>query len=137
MTCPFCDVAQGRAKAHVVYEDDAFIGFLDHRPLFEGHVLLVPRAHVPTLGELDLAHAPALVQAVQRLMRAIEAALGAAGTFVATNNKVSQSVAHLHVHIVPRRPKDGLKGFFWPRTTYGSEARMEEVAAMLRARVET
>jgi histidine triad (HIT) family protein len=74
---------------------------------------------------------------VQRLMRAIEAALGAAGTFVATNNKVSQSVAHLHVHIVPRRPKDGLKGFFWPRTRYGSEARMEEVAAMLRARVET
>ncbi len=135
MACPFCDIAQGRAKAHIVYEDDAFIGFLDHRPLFEGHVLLVPRAHVPTLGELDLALAPAFVGAVQRVMRALEDALGAAGTFVATNSKVSQSVAHLHVHVVPRRPKDGLKGFFWPRTKYASDARMQEVASLVRARL--
>jgi histidine triad (HIT) family protein len=133
MPCPFCEIAQGRAQASFVHEDEGFVAFLDHRPLFEGHVLVVPRVHVPTLAELDLAQAPALLGLVQRVMHALEVGLGAAGTFVATNSKVSQSVPHLHFHVVPRRPKDGLKGFFWPRTKYASDARMAEVAEKIRA----
>lgn len=132
MACLFCEIAQGRAKAYFVYEDEAFVGFLDIRPLFEGHVLVAPRAHVPTLAELDVALGSALLGTVQRVMRGLEGGLGAAGTFVATNNKISQSVPHLHVHVVPRRPKDGLKGFFWPRTKYASDARMAEVAGLIR-----
>src|SRR5438105_9085065 len=130
--CLFCEITAGRAPAHRVLEDDAFTAFLDLRPVFHGHVLLVPRAHVPTLAELDLALAPKLIGHTQRLMRAIEAGLGADGTFVATNNKISQSVPHLHVHVVPRRAKDGLRGFFWPRQKYESDAAMAEVASKIR-----
>ena len=131
-SCPFCAIAQGRAAAHKVLEDDAFVAFLDLRPVFHGHVLLIPRAHVPTLAELDLTLAAPLVANTQRVMRALEVGLGAEGTFVATNSKISQSVPHLHVHVVPRRHKDGLKGFFWPRHKYDDDASMAAIAEKIR-----
>ncbi|MGZ8667071.1 MAG: HIT family protein, partial [Solirubrobacterales bacterium] len=107
--------------------------FLDHRPLFHGHCLLVPRPHVETLLELPDADVGPLFVTAKRLARAVTAAMGAKGTFVALNNVVSQSVPHLHIHVVPRRPKDGLRGFFWPRTKYGSAQEMEEVRARVAA----
>ena len=131
--CIFCAIARGEAKASVVYEDPDTLAFLDSRPLFPGHVLVVPRAHVASLLELPLDQAPALLGAAQKVARALEAGLGCQGSFVAINNKVSQSVPHLHVHVVPRRRKDGLKGFFWPRHPYGSDEERREVAAKLRA----
>jgi histidine triad (HIT) family protein len=133
--CQFCRVVSGDLPAHVVYEDTLVVAFLDHRPLFPGHVLVVPRAHVETLLDLPSAAVAPLFAAVQVLARAVERGLGAAGSFVAVNNRVSQSVPHLHVHVVPRRPKDGLKGFFWPRGRYRDEAEAVDVAARLRAAV--
>ena len=112
-------------------EDPAVVAFLDHRPLFPGHCLLVPRAHVETLGDLPGDALQPVFGAVQRLARAVEGALAAQGTFVAINNRVSQSVPHLHVHVVPRRAKDGLRGFFWPRQRYESAAAMEQVRAAI------
>jgi histidine triad (HIT) family protein len=130
--CVFCGIARGDVEAHVVLEDDACLAFLDHRPLFAGHSLLIPKQHHETLADLpDDLVAPLLLDA-RLLARAMEEALHADGSFVAINNKVSQSVAHLHVHVVPRRRKDGLRGFFWPRTKYGDEHEMAEVAATLR-----
>ncbi len=114
--CLFCRIASGELPATIVYEDDNSVAFLDHRPLFPGHTLLVPREHVETLGELPAKLVGPYFEAAQLLARAVESAMEAEGTFVAMNNRVSQSVPHLHVHIVPRRRKDGLKGFFWPRT---------------------
>jgi histidine triad (HIT) family protein len=124
--CVFCEIVAGERPAHVVLETDEAVAFLDARPLFKGHTLLLPREHVETLPDLphDLV-GPFFAQA-QRLAVAMEAGLGAAGSFVALNNRISQSVPHLHVHIVPRNRKDGLRGFFWPRTKYASE---EEAAA--------
>ncbi len=122
--CLFCRIVSGEVPAVVVYEDEHSVGFLDHRPLFHGHTLLVPREHVETLGDLPVAQVGPLFETVQLLSRAVEAGLDAEGTFVALNNRVSQSVPHLHVHVVPRRKKDGLKGFFWPRTKYKSEEEM-------------
>ena len=107
------------------------MAFLDHRPLFHGHTLLVPRVHVETLGELPVSQLGPFFKAAQLLSRAIEPALDAEGTFVAMNNRVSQSVPHLHVHVVPRRRKDGLKGFFWPRTKYKDEAEMLAVKKLI------
>ena len=133
--CVFCRVVSGDLAAHVVYEDALTIAFLDHRPLFPGHTLLVPRAHVETLIDLPSAAVAPLFTAVQVLARAVERGLGAAGSFVAVNNRVSQSVPHLHVHVVPRRPKDGLKGFFWPRGHYRDEAEAADIAARLRGAV--
>lgn len=133
--CLFCRVVSGDLPAHVVYEDTLTIAFLDHRPLFPGHALVVPRAHVETLIDLPSAAVSPLFAAVQVLARAVERGLGAAGSFVAVNNRVSQSVPHLHVHVVPRRPKDGLKGFFWPRGHYRDEAEAADIAARLRAAV--
>jgi histidine triad (HIT) family protein len=131
--CVFCAIGRGDAAAFVVAETEHTIAFLDRRPVFPGHALLVPRRHVVTLPDLpDDLLAPFFAEA-RRLATAIPAALDAAGTFVANNNVVSQSVAHLHVHVVPRRFKDGLKGFFWPRTTYRDDAHAEEVAAQIRA----
>jgi histidine triad (HIT) family protein len=118
-----------------VYEDALTVAFLDHRPLFPGHALVVPRAHVETLLDLPSASVAPLFASVQVLARAVERGLGAAGSFVAVNNRVSQSVPHLHVHVVPRRPKDGLKGFFWPRGYYRDKAEAEDIAARLRAAV--
>jgi histidine triad (HIT) family protein len=109
------------------------VGFLDHRPVFKGHVLVVPTAHVPTLADLPAARIGPFFAAVQRVATAVQAGLGAGGTFVAMNNTVSQSVPHLHVHVVPRTKGDGLRGFFWPRTRYASDAEAEEYAARIRA----
>jgi histidine triad (HIT) family protein len=130
--CLFCSIVAGEADAHVVLTDERAVAFLDHRPLFKGHVLLVPADHIETLADLpDDLVGPLFVQA-RRLSAAMESALGAAGSFVAMNNRVSQSVAHLHVHVVPRNRKDGLRGFFWPRTKYTSGGEMAEYAARLR-----
>jgi len=131
----FCAIAAGEAPAAVVLEDAEHIAFLDVRPLFEGHVLLCPRPHVETLPDLPAERVGPLFQAAQRMCVAVAAAMGAEGTFVAMNNVVSQSVPHLHVHVVPRRRKDGLRGFFWPRTRYADGARMAEVAAAIAARL--
>jgi histidine triad (HIT) family protein len=125
--CLFCRIVSGELPATIVYEDDDSVAFLDHRPLFHGHTLLVPREHVETLGDLSSKTIGPYFEAAQLLSRAVEAAMDAEGTFVAMNNRVSQSVPHLHVHVVPRRRKDGLKGFFWPRTKYKSDEEMEEV----------
>ncbi len=116
--CVFCAIVNGEAEAHVVLDEPSFLGFLDTRPLFHGHVLLVPRAHVETLPDLPAEHRDGFLEAAQRLATAVKDALGAQGSFVAINNTVSQSVPHLHLHVVPRTKGDGLRGFFWPRTTY-------------------
>ena len=129
--CLFCRIVSGEVPATVVYEDDNSVAFLDHRPLFHGHTLLVPRIHVETLGDLPASQVGPFFKTAQLLSRAIEPALGAEGTFVAMNNRVSQSVPHLHVHVVPRRRKDGLKGFFWPRTKYKSEDEMVAVRKLI------
>ena len=122
--CLFCRIVSGEVPAVIVYEDEDSVGFLDHRPLFHGHTLLVPREHVETLGELPVSQVGPFFKTVQLLSRAVETGMDAEGTFVAMNNRVSQSVPHLHVHVVPRRRKDGLKGFFWPRTKYKNEEEM-------------
>lgn len=117
-TCRFCAIVTGETPAEVVLDDGVCVGFLDIRPLFKGHVLLVPRTHVETLADLPADLVEPLFARARSLAGVMESALGAAGSFVALNNRVSQSVPHLHVHIVPRNQKDGLRGFFWPRTTY-------------------
>jgi histidine triad (HIT) family protein len=124
--CLFCRIVSGELPATIVYEDDNSVAFLDHRPLFHGHTLLVPREHVETLDELSPKIVGPYFQAAQLLSRAVESGMEAEGTFVAMNNRVSQSVPHLHVHVVPRRKKDGLKGFFWPRTKYKDDEEMED-----------
>ena len=129
--CLFCQIAAKRRAAAVVFEDDDSLVFLDHRPLFAGHCLLIPKTHVETLADLPLAQVGPLFTVAQRVARAMEDGLAAEGSFVAVNNRVSQSVAHLHIHVVPRRKKDGLKGFFWPRGRYATEAEMEGVRAKL------
>lgn len=129
--CAFCAIVAGTAPAHRVLDDAEAVGFLDRRPLFAGHVLVVPRAHHATLVELPPERVGPFFARVQALAAAVPEALDAAGTFVAANNGVSQSVAHLHVHVVPRRPRDGLRGFFWPRTTYAHDAEAAAVAARL------
>ena len=134
MPCPFCAIVAGEADADVVIETAGAVGFLDRSPLFAGHVLVVPRIHVVTLPELEDV-AP-FFEAVQRVAAAIPPALGAQGTFVALNNVVSQSVPHLHAHIVPRTKGDGLRGFFWPRTKY-RDGEAEVVAARIRRALST
>lgn len=131
--CTFCAIVAGREPATVVLDDDVAVAFLDVHPVFKGHTLVVPRAHHETLPDLPVALVGPLFERARRVAAAAEQGLGAAGTFVAVNNRVSQSVPHLHVHVVPRRFKDGLRGFFWPRTRYDDDAEREEVAAALRA----
>ena len=131
--CTFCAIVAGQVPAAVVHSDEDTVGFLDVRPLFHGHVLLVPRAHVETLADLPAGAVAGLFAVVQRLSRAVPAAMDAQGSFVAINNVVSQSVPHLHVHVVPRRRKDGLRGFFWPRTRYDDDAQMTGVAERIQA----
>ena len=131
--CLFCRIVSGEVPATVIYEDEVSFAFLDHRPLFPGHTLLVPREHVETLGELPVSMVEPYFKAAQLLARAVESGLEAEGTFVAMNNRVSQSVPHLHVHVVPRRKKDGLKGFFWPRTKYKDEEEMKSVQTKIAA----
>jgi len=132
-TCLFCQIARGQTPAARVLETETVIAFLDHRPLFPGHCLVIPREHVDTLGDLPGPMTGPLFEAAAAVARALEAGLGADGTFVAVNNRVSQSVLHLHVHVVPRRRGDGLRGFFWPRGRYESPAAMEETRARIAA----
>ncbi len=130
--CLFCRVVAGDVPAHVVLDEPDAVAFLDHRPLFPGHCLLVPREHHETLTDLPPALVAPLFDAAQRVARAVEAGMEAHGTFVAMNNRVSQSVPHLHIHVVPRRRKDGLRGFFWPRQRYQDDEEMAQVAARIR-----
>ena len=131
--CVFCDIVAGRSAAHVVLDGEHSLAFLDARPLFHGHTLLVPRDHHETLGDLPPELVGPLFGDARRLSVAVRDAMGAQGSFVAINNVVSQSVPHLHVHVVPRVRKDGLRGFFWPRTKYASDEEAAEVAARIRA----
>jgi len=132
MECAFCEIVEGRRPAHVVLDDGPAVAFLDARPLFKGHVLLVPRVHYETLADLPADLLCPFFAAAQRLAATMETVLGAAGSFVAMNNRISQSVPHLHAHIVPRNRKDGLRGFFWPRTKYDSDDEARAYAARLR-----
>jgi len=129
--CLFCRIAAHSLPAAIVLEDEHSLAFLDHRPLFPGHSLLVPKTHIETLADLPAGSVEPLFMAAQCLARAMEAGLGAEGSFVAINNHISQSVPHLHVHVVPRRKKDGLKGFFWPRGKYQGDEEMETVRLAL------
>lgn len=133
--CKFCEIVSG-AKAFIVFEDELSFAFLDSRPLFPGHVLLAPREHIETLPELPAGMVGPFFHNAQLLTRAVQGAMGADGVFNAINNRISQSVPHLHVHVVPRRQGDGLKGFFWPRQTYRDDAEAEEVAQRIRATVQ-
>jgi histidine triad (HIT) family protein len=120
-SCLFCKVVSRDLAARVVFEDEHSLAFLDHRPVFPGHCLIIPKEHCETLSDLPGDQIAPFFKNVQRLARAVESGMEAHGTFVAMNNRVSQSVPHLHVHVVPRRRKDGLRGFFWPRYPYKSE----------------
>jgi len=130
-SCLFCGIAAGDVEADLVLETEHVVGFLDLRPVFKGHVLLVPREHVVTLPDLPAGLRDGFLAAAQRLATAVVDGLSAQGSFVAMNNVVSQSVAHLHLHVVPRTKGDGLRGFFWPRTTY-AEGEATACAARLR-----
>jgi histidine triad (HIT) family protein len=134
--CLFCAIVAGEQPAHVVIDTGPVRAFLDHRPLFPGHTLVVPADHVEHLNVAPNELMGPLWEAVRDVSRVLMDDFGAVGTFTATNTVVSQSVPHLHVHVVPRRPKDGLRGFFWPRTKYGSDAEAAAVAARLRAALE-
>lgn len=127
--CAFCAIVAGDEPAHEVLRDDVCVAFLDRRPVFEGHVLVVPLDHTDTLRDLPTRALGPLFERVQAISAVMEDHLGAHGTFVAMNNRVSQSVPHLHVHVVPRHRKDGLRGFFWPRQRYDSEAAAAALAA--------
>jgi histidine triad (HIT) family protein len=135
--CLFCRIAARRLDAKIVFEDDASLAFLDARPLFPGHCLLIPKAHYETIADLPKDTIAHLFSNVQDLASVVKNAMQAEGTFVAANNTVSQSVPHFHIHVVPRRRKDGLRGFFWPRHAYSSEDEMNAVRDVLRAEVKT
>jgi histidine triad (HIT) family protein len=134
--CRFCAIVAGNEHGDVVFEDDISLAFLDHRPLFPGHSLLVPREHIATIWDLPDGMVGPLFANARLLSAAIRDAMNAQGAFVAVNNVVSQSVPHLHVHVVPRNRKDGLRGFFWPRTKYDSEKHMRDTAQAVRAAVD-
>jgi histidine triad (HIT) family protein len=131
-TCVFCSIVAGEAAAHVVLDEPAAVAFLDAVPLFPGHVLVVPREHHVTLPDLPAAELQPFFDAVQRLNAAVQEATGSQGIFNGVNNVVSQSVPHLHVHVVPRTKGDGLRGFFWPRQKYGSDEEAAAVAERIR-----
>ncbi len=133
MACTFCAILAGEKPAAVVLDEADFVAFLDARPVFKGHTLLVPREHIGTLPDLPPPLRDPFLEAAQRLSVAMTTALGAQGSFVAMNNVVSQSVPHLHVHVVPRTRGDGLRGFFWPRTTYADGDEQADYASRLRS----
>ena len=133
--CIFCQVVVGQKSAAIVFEDEISLAFLDHRPLFPGHCLLVPKKHFETLTDLPGELIGPFFSNVQLLARAVESGLESEGSFVAMNNRISQSVPHFHVHVVPRRKKDGLKGFFWPRNKYSSELEIIEVQKRISAAI--
>jgi histidine triad (HIT) family protein len=135
MSCLFCDIAAEKIAAEIVWRGEGSVAFLDHRPLFPGHVLLIPEQHVVTLADLPAPLTGPFFETAKKLQRAVEGAMSAEGSFMAINNIVSQSVPHLHLHIVPRRKGDGLKGFFWPRHKYESDEVLRETAARIRARL--
>ena len=137
MDCIFCKVVNKELAGTVVFEDEQSMAFLDHRPLFHGHCLLVPKQHFETLADLPAELIKPLFENSQLLSRAVETAMKAQGTFVAMNNRISQSVPHLHIHIVPRRKGDGLKGFFWPRTKYADQAEMAVVQKLIQSEIES
>jgi histidine triad (HIT) family protein len=130
--CIFCDIVAGEIDAEVVLEGDSTLAFLDHRPLFPGHVLLVPREHHVTIEDLPPEQVGPLFADARRLARAVREAMGSQGTFMGVNNVVSQSVPHLHVHVVPRTRKDGLRGFFWPRHPYEGPEHVAETGERIR-----
>jgi histidine triad (HIT) family protein len=132
MSCLFCGIAKGETPARIVFRDDVSLAFLDNRPLFPGHVLLIPAVHQETLTDVPSELVGPLFANAQLLARSVEKAMEAEGTFVAINNRVSQSVPHLHIHVVPRRRKDGLRGFFWPRQGYAGEAQADAAAQLIR-----
>ena len=131
--CLFCAVAAGSEPAHVVLDEPDVVAFLDHRPVFKGHVLVVPRVHVVTLPDLPTELLESVFAVVARCATAMVDGLGAQGSWVAQNNIVSQAVPHLHVHVVPRTKGDGLKGFFWPRHPYAGDDEMAGYATRVRA----
>jgi histidine triad (HIT) family protein len=133
--CTFCKIIRNELESHIVLEDDVSFAFLDHRPLFAGHCLLVPKTHYETLIDLPANLLTPIFANAQLLARVVEQTLEAEGTFVAMNNRVSQSVPHLHIHIVPRRKKDGLKGFFWPRQPYKNAAEIKQVQNALKTAI--
>lgn len=134
-TCAFCKIIRSQEQAYIVFEDAMSLAFLDRRPVFPGHCLLVPKGHYETLVDLPAPLVGPLFQNAQLLERAIEEDLQADGTFIAINNHVSQSVPHLHIHLVPRHKKDGLKGFFWPRQRYKDEDAILQVQERLRSAI--
>jgi histidine triad (HIT) family protein len=129
--CPFCDAISGALPVRTVFDDEVVLAFLDRSPVFKGHVLVAPRRHVVTLPDLDADLVGPFFERVKHVSARMPEALGCDGTFVAINNVVSQSVAHLHVHVIPRRRKDGLRGFFWPRVKYESDAEADDFARRL------
>lgn len=133
MNCVFCSIVAGNAQAHHVWADENSLAFLDARPLFFGHTLVVPRQHHETLTDLPADEMGPFFTRVQQIAGAVQRGMSAAGSFVAANNRISQSVPHFHVHVVPRNHKDGLRGFFWPRTRYPDDAQAEATAARVRA----
>ena len=136
LTCLFCRIASREVAARLVFEDEISLAFLDHRPVFPGHCLLIPKSHHETLTDLPENLVGPFFRNAQLLSRAVESAMAAHGTFVAMNNRVSQSVPHLHTHVVPRCRKDGLKGFFWPRQPYKSEDEVDAVQSAIRSTLE-
>ena len=134
-TCLFCKIISGEVDSYTVFEDEVSLAFLDHRPLLPGHCLLVPKAHYATLADLPVTLIAPLFSNAQLLCKAVEQGLGAEGSFVAINNRISQSVPHLHIHVVPRHKGDGLKGFFWPRHPYKDAQEMLEVQETLRSAI--
>ena len=132
----FCKIAGKGLAAYIVYRDEEAVAFLDSHPLFPGHVLLSPLKHYETLLDLPPELAGSLMQKTQMLARAVQSATEAEGTFIAINNRVSQTVPHLHIHVVPRRRRDGLRGFFWPRQQYKDEAARESVRAAIEREIQ-
>lgn len=133
--CIFCQIISGSVPCAKVFEDELSLAFLDTKPLFYGHVLLIPKQHLQTLYDLPPELAAGLIKNAQRIGLAVEEAMAAEGSFVAMNNRISQSVPHFHIHLVPRRKGDGLKGFFWPRTRYASAEEMEVVRAAIASKL--
>jgi histidine triad (HIT) family protein len=132
LNCKFCQIASRALASAIVFEDSVSLAFLDNRPLFPGHILLIPKQHYETLQDLPADLIGAFFKNVQLLARAVESGMHAEGSFIAVNNRVSQSVPHLHVHIVPRRKKDGLRGFFWPRQRYKDDSEMQQAQAAIQ-----
>ncbi len=130
--CDFCNIGAGNLPARIVFEDDISIAFLDRRPVFLGHCLLIPKEHYETFEDLPRELIGPLFTNCQRITIAVRKALDADGTFLGINNKVSQSVHHVHIHVVPRREKDGLRGFFWPRQKYESELQEDQIQEAIK-----